>query len=244
MGIELKSIVKKLMGRTPYRIVRDSPPNGFQAIEFCLRSLKDRGFSPSVVIDGGAHLGSFSLTGKTIFPQAKFHLVEPQLACAASLKLLCARHGFVLHECALADRAGNVFLLKTDLPGTGAYIKPEPDADSIAVTACTLDSLFITWVAPDDRVLLKMDLQGYELHALRGARSAMKSVEVILTEVSFYAQAYEPSILDLLVFLNENEFQLYDIAALFRRQRDDRLHQGDFVFVRRGSRLLEDKRWD
>jgi hypothetical protein len=65
----------------------------------------------------------------------------------------------------------------------------------------------------------------------------------VLTEVSFYAQAYEPTIAELVSFLDQNGFELHDVAALTARQRDNRLHQGDFLFVRKDSALAGDKRW-
>lgn len=232
------------MARTPYRIVRDLGANRFQAIDGCMRSMKERGFSPRVIIDGGAHLGHFSLAAAEVFPRAKIHMIEPQPACIESLRNLAAIREFVLHECALADRPGQVAFLRTTSPGTGAHVKLQPDAETVPVPAATLDELFADSISASDCVLLKMDLQGYEMHALRGGMLAMKSIEVILTEVSFYAQAYEPSVSDLTRFLAEHDFQLYDIAALSGRQRDNRLHQGDFVFAKCGSGLLEDSRWD
>ena len=98
--------------------------------------------------------------------------------------------------------------------------------------------------SPGRNDLLKLDLQGYELHALRGGAAFLRSAEAILTEVSFFAQAYEPPIAELVSFLNDNGFQLYDVAALGGRPRDNRLKQGDLIFVRFGSQLLEDGRWE
>ncbi len=84
----------------------------------------------------------------------------------------------------------------------------------------------------------------YELHALRGGVTFLQAAEVILTEVSFFAQAYEPPIAALVSFLSDNGFQLYDIASLSGRSRDNRLRQGDFIFVRIGSQLLKDGHWE
>ena len=95
----------------------------------------------------------------------------------------------------------------------------------------------------EDRCLLKLDLQGWELEALKGTKGILDRIEVILTEVSFFVQAYEPSIEELVYFLNEQGFALYDIAALGARPRDNRAHQGDFVFVRRDSPLMADTAW-
>jgi FkbM family methyltransferase len=240
----VKQIIKALMAQTPYRIVRDKGANRFQAIDVALRNMKDRGFVPRVVIDGGAHLGSFSQAAKQIFPGATFHLVEPQPACRDPLKALCAKEGFIFHECALADHVGKIGLSPSTEPSTGAHVVPNNDTETSIVSASTLDVLLGQRISAHDRALLKLDLQGYELHALRGGSTLLRSIEVILTEVSFYAQAYEPTIADLMNFLDSSGFQLYDIAAISGRRRDNRAHQGDFIFARKGSQLLEDARWE
>lgn len=240
----MKQILKTIIAQTPYRIVRDKGANRFQAIDISLRSIKDRGFCPHVVIDGGAHLGLFSLETKKIFPRAKYHLIEPQPACAGFLKELCSTEGFVLHECALAECVGKIGFSRTSEPNTGAQIKLDSTVETDVVLASTLDALFEGRVSPNDNALLKMDLQGYELQALRGASKLLPSVEVILTEVSFFGQGYEPRIVDLISFLDARGFELYDIASLSGRTRDNRLRQGDFLFVRKDSPLLEDTKWE
>jgi FkbM family methyltransferase len=239
----MKQFAKTLMALTPYRIIRNRGANRFQAIEVCLHSMKERGFLPNVVVDGGAHVGAFSLAAKKIFPAARFHLVEPQPACARPLRAVCASEGFVLHECALANHVGEVRLTPSAEPNTGVHVEPDGGYGTVSVRASTLDTLFGNLITSAHRALLKMDLQGYELHALRGGSRVLPSVEVILTEVSFFACAYEPPIAVLIAFLDASGFQLYDVAALAGRTRDNRLHQGDLLFVRKGSPLLEDSRW-
>jgi FkbM family methyltransferase len=203
--------------------------------------MRGRGFAPRVIIDGGAHLGSFSTAARAIFPDAKFHLVEPQPPCHEPLRALCSKEQFVLHECALSDAPGEIQLSCSAQPSTGAHVV-QRGSDGALVAATTLDGLF-SWLTESDRALLKLDLQGYELHALRGGAAVLGVVEAILTEVSFFAQAYEPPIADLIAFLGARSFRLYDIAALAGRTRDNRLHQGDLVFVREGTPLLADNRW-
>jgi FkbM family methyltransferase len=240
----VKQIIKAIIAQTPYRVVRNRDQNRFQAIDFSLRNMKHRGFCPRIVIDGGAHLGSFSMAAKQVFPDATFHLVEPQPACHDTLRVLCEKESFVLHECALADRVGKIGLSVTTEPCTGAHIVPNSDDETTTVSMCTLDALFKRRISAHDRTMLKLDLQGYELHALRGGSMVLHSIEVILTEISFFAQAYEPRIVDLMNFLDSSGFQFYDIAAISGRRRDNRAHQGDFVFARKGSQLLEDTRWE
>ena len=236
------------MALTPYRIVRDIGVNRFQGIDTSLKSLRTFGYRPRKIIDGGAHLGHFALQAKAIFPEALIHVIEPQPACRQDLETLSLTHNFLFHPCALASEAearkGNLRLAVEESPTTGAHIAlAKTEAATVPVRTSTLDQLFDRQISPDDRTFLKLDLQGYELAALSGGIVVLKSIEVILTEVSFFAQAYEPSIATLIGFLNDKEFDLFDIASLSGRTRDNRLQQGDLVFVKRGSLLAFDTRW-
>jgi hypothetical protein len=69
--------------------------------------------------------------------------------------------------------------------------------------------------------------------------------EVIVTEVQFFEINGNglPTFADVLAFLRDREFDLYDLAALAPRERDGRLKMGDAVFVSRRSPLVEDLRW-
>ena|ERR1700730_8503678 len=243
----LKVFAKWAMAKTPFRLIR-APQNRFQAIEECLRHLKKLGYAPRVIVDGGAHLGDFSLLADMVFPGAAIHMIEPQPACHDPLAALAEKHGFELHSVALVsdEEAGKpVTMAASSVPSTGAYIVLPSDRvpANLLVNTSTLDKLFGPTMNPDDRILLKLDLQGYELAALRGAVDMLKAVEFVLTEISLFAQAYEPSITELVVFLDDNDFDLFDIAALSARARDNRLKQGDLLFVKRGTSLTRDTSW-
>jgi FkbM family methyltransferase len=243
----LKFLAKWAIAKTSFRIVR-APQNRFQAIEECLRHLKRLGYVPRIIVDGGAHLGDFALLAHGIFPEAAVHMIEPQPACHDALAALAARRRFKLHSVALVSEqeAGKpVTMAASNKPSTGAYIVPPAERvpENLLVDTSTLDRLFTRTVSSGDRIFLKLDLQGYELAALQGAVDMLRSVEVVLTEVSFFSQAYEPSIAELIRFLDENDFNLFDVAALSARSRDNRLKQGDLLFVRRGASLAIDTGW-
>jgi FkbM family methyltransferase len=241
----LKRVAKAVVSRTPYRVVRDQGVNRFQGIDAALANLRVRGFNPDLIIDGGAHLGDFALLAARVFPDARYHLIEPQRACMDHLRRVAQSRGWTVHPVALgAGDQSCVPFSHTDVPSTGAHVKEVASEDTVTIEVVTLNDLFGREISEHDRVLLKLDLQGYELHALRGADQVLPRIEVILTEVSFYAQAYEPSILDLMTYLQRFSLQVYDIAALTGRRRDNRAHQGDFIFVRQDSELLADTRWE
>src|SRR5438132_1225141 len=78
--------------------------------------------------------------------------------------------------------------------------------------ATTLDALLADRVGAADRVLLKLDLEGYELEALRGAARLLDAVEVIASEVQFYPldDNGRACFLDLALALRERGFELHD----------------------------------
>ncbi|NBB23587.1 FkbM family methyltransferase [Porphyrobacter sp. SLTP] len=247
----MRSFLKAALAITPYKLLRHRHGNRFSSNEDALASLRRRGFVPLRVIDGGANIGDFSRFAMKLFPEAVVHAIEPQPGCYAALDTLRMEAGgrLTVHPVALCgpEQDGSTLAIASDaaLTSTGAHVvlDGEPSTPTIEVPCVTLDRLFADVCSQGDRSLLKLDLQGFELHALRGASALLESFEVILTEVSFYAQAYEPSISDIVALLAAKGFELYDIATLYARPRDDRPRQGDFIFVRTGSSLASDKAW-
>ena len=243
----MKALLKRLVEKSPYRIIRARVRNRFFAQQEVLTALARRGYRPQRIVDGGAHVGDFARMARSVFADAVIDLIEPQAACQAALRDLAgSMPDCVLHQVAIG-RAPGTLMMACDpaAPSTGAHIQPDTDGPSgtvQTVTVATLDSI-LSGIGHDDRVFLKLDLQGWELEALQGAAAALIAIEVILIEVSFYAQAYEPPVATLIAFLSDHGFVLHNIASLMGRERDDRAHQADFLFVRAGSPLDADRSW-
>jgi FkbM family methyltransferase len=244
----MKDVLKTALRHTPYRVIRSHDSNRFQAIEETLVSLRGRKFAPKIVIDGGANVGNFARIARRVFgADLEIHLFEPQPACLQALEAYAKQPGIHLHPVALASRDGETLnlVIDSDTVTTGAHVAPSPsDGDSIvSVPAVTLDSVFAQSLKGEDRALCKLDLQGWELEALKGAIGTLSRIEVVLIEVSFFRQGYEPSIAELVHFMDESGLDLHDIASLSARRRDNRAHQSDFVFVNRTSPLVADTVW-
>lgn len=244
----LRATVQRLLLRLGYRVTRARLPNRFNAMTESMQLLRDRGFVPSVVIDGGANRGTWTELARPIFPEARFHLIEPQPACLDALTRLAARDpSMAVHACAITRPgvarvalAGGVDVGSTGVsvvsPGSGR--RPE-----IECPATTLDALLAREVTPADRVLLKLDLETHEMPALEGALRLLPSVEVLLTETQIYQinDNGEATFAEMTAFAGAHGFELYDIAALGPRARDQRLCMADVIFVRRDSALAADR---
>jgi hypothetical protein len=107
----------------------------------------------------------------------------------------------------------------------------------------TLDS-----IATVDKVsgplLLKLDVQGYELEVLRGAERLLQITEVAIFEASLiqYNEG-SPLIDEIIAFMAERGFVVFDFCGQARRETDHALFQTDIAFVRRESPLRARKKF-
>jgi FkbM family methyltransferase len=131
-----------------------------------------------VVIDAGAAVGEWSRTFLDRRPDARMFMVEPQPSSQAAIRQLVLP-GATLLPCALGDRPGVATLHAPKDAGVVASFHKRRDSrwkdlqfDSFDVSVTTVSEIarerdldFIDF--------LKMDIEGHELAALRGAEDVM-----------------------------------------------------------------------
>jgi FkbM family methyltransferase len=209
-----------------------------------LKNLKSNGFSPRTVIDVGAWIGDWTEHVHPIFPDARFLMVEANPAKKEGLEAVAARLGpsVQLRMALLGPEA------RPDVPfyamEAGSSVLPENtnfERKQLAMQMTTLDEVSgaSTLEGP---VLLKMDVQGYELEVLRGGPRTLERSDVVLLEVSLleYNQG-APLMPEVVAFMNAAGFVPYDVCGQFRRETDAALCQIDIMFVRRDSALRAKK---
>ncbi len=92
--------------------------------------------------------------------------------------------------------------------------------------------------------LVKVDVQGYELEALRGAARLFGTTEVFIVEVSFFAFGPGwPLFHEVIAFMAERGYVVYDVADLTPRLLDGALGQADVCFAREHGTLRRSSAW-
>jgi FkbM family methyltransferase len=198
-----------------------------------LRNLA-RHFRPGGIIDVGANVGDWSRSASAIFPGVPIHLIEAQ----ASLEPALRECGFPYTIALLGpeNRRSVPFFLS----GTGSSIMEEVtsfDREKIELPMTRLDDIEPA-AALAGPLLLKLDVQGFELQVLGGAETTLERTEVILSEVSLLTyNVGAPLMHEVVAWLAKRDFLPYDICGGLRRSSDMALFQTDMIFVRSDSGL-------
>ena len=239
--MNLIKLVKKLF---PHKIKRDLKDHlGVPSLHWTLTNLKRAGYKPVVVYDIGAYEGYWTQDFLEVFPKANMYLFEAQTKKETFLKNVASQHSTVQYAIELlgSKDGEEVCFIESE---TGSHVMQENgDSGKLNRLTSSLDSLVEknNWPLPD---FLKLDVQGFELEVLRGGTKALKSAEFCLLEVTVLdLGGGAPLLAEVVNFMQENQFQAYDISQFIRRPYDKALWQIDMLFIKYNSKFIRDKRW-
>jgi FkbM family methyltransferase len=238
----LRNTVSAALDRLGYEVHRKQPPGwGDDAFGDQRRLLE--GAPVDTVLDLGANAGDTTHQYRTLFPSATIHAFEPfpdvhrQLA-----ERFAADPRIRAHQLAVTDAPGRRRFYVNDAHVTNSLLPHNPASPewawasgdglgrSIDVAAITLDEFCrAEGLARID--LLKMDIQGGEAMALKGAAHLLerRAVRLIYTEVLF-APLYDgqASFCDVQGILSGYGYQLFGLYNLMHGERG--LGWGDAIF--------------
>jgi FkbM family methyltransferase len=95
------------------------------------------------------------------------------------------------------------------------HLKSEPESIYIAqeeIEIKKIDSIFNSFCNKEDRVMIKIDTQGYEKNVIDGATESLNNIKIIQLEMSILP-LYENEILfiEMINYLDKKGFQLFSL---------------------------------
>ena len=223
---------------------------GFAGLEISRKHTPDillRSARLATVLDGGANDGGFALQARAISSNAAIYSFEPVPWIYSKLvSAFKSDKNFHAYPLALSDindrreleiNAGQYSSSLLPMRQDAIGVLPEigPTEKHVSVNLTTLDA----WAQGKDLVrpiLLKLDIEGNELAALRGADRLLDRVDFVLTEVSLILMRDgQPTLRDIVDFLDERGFDVIDIYHGMMDQRTGQAAWVDVLFRRKAQ---------
>ncbi len=232
-------------------------PNRPLAItELFYEDVRARGFQPRFILDVGANRGDWTEMMLGLFPDARYLLLEPQHEMAGALNGLARRHPNVQWiECGAGPEEGELVLHVSDDLNGSTFV-----SDGVSVTTGSgaagrrqrrvpvrrIDNVVAEVGGGEGAIpdLVKLDIQGFELEALRGAERLFGHTELFILEASLFRfKPGTPLLHEVIAFMAERGYVVYDVADYIRRHHDGALGQLDLVFARERGMLRASSAW-
>jgi len=197
-----------------------------------------------LVLDVGANEGQFIKTSLTLMPGVPVYAFEPNPGAIQTLKN-CDWGGetVTLFPIALGSQQETLTLNVSNFSPASSILQnseqltsefPETTTEkAISVDVERLDTVIQALGTSIDNLLLKIDVQGFELEVLKGAVGAFKQILVIVCEVNLALLYEQQCTLDsILAFLQNHDYQLVDIGNPVRSRTTEKVLYVDLAFIR------------
>jgi len=197
----------------------------------------------STLLDIGASVGDFALAAHAVFPNARIYAFEPLPDHFEILqKRLAATPGFQAFNVALGEQTGTTTFERSDCSNSSSILKMSaahraafPETGKSQTTEVKIETLdnMAKKMEIRDPMLIKIDVQGYEDHVLKGGRQTLQRAEVIIVETSLEI-LYEgqPLFDDIFTLLKSWGFKYAGMFDQMLHPQSNRVLQVDAIFVR------------
>lgn len=244
----IKQSAKKIFNSMGLELRRIPPALDAKAMEAAnrttftgaLRQMHRLGLTPRTVIDVGVAFETRELYEE--FRDSEFLLIEPLLEFEPFLKKICAEFKAQYVLAAAGESSGFISLNvhKDQLDCSSLFREAEGsgvDGEPREVRMVTIDEIC------EERglagpYLLKVDVQGAELRVLAGAKKVLQKCDVVILEVTLFGTMIDgPQLADVVAYMQEQGFAVYDMWGMLYRPLDGALAQIDMAFVPSNSAL-------
>lgn len=198
----------------------------------------------SLVLDVGANAGQYAQRLRAAGYTGRIVSFEPLAdAFAALAEASRPDPAWEARRLALGDEDGTTSInvagnswSSSVLEMGAAHLASAPESAYVGteeIPIARLDSVWHELVRDGDRVFLKLDVQGYEMHALRGAEASLQRIALVQAELALVT-LYEGDMSwrAIVDHLDRHGFELAGLEPGFEDPGSGRMLQADGIFLR------------
>lgn len=244
IGKKIKNIVQNFAHKMGYHVLSKNGISGDMTL--FLKGIKARNLVVKNILDIGANRAEWSELASSIFNDASFYLIEPQKELSSDLDNFFKNHKGAWFLGGAGAKDGELTLSMWDDLAGSSFLLPEnenSDKKQRKVPIFAIDTLIKENKIPIPDIC-KIDVQGFELEVLKGAEVLFGKTEVFILEASLFKfSPNQPLLHEIIEFMTDRNYFIYDFAGFANRPLDKALGQVDICFVKEGSQLRENHGW-
>ena len=198
--------------------------------------------APETIIDIGSNKGQFILLMEQIFPNKIVYSFEPIIEMInKQKKFFKYKKNITFHNLALGSSICSKEFLITSRMDSSSFLKVVSNTNKSKnysviekrdIKVSTLDEIFLNEKISHP-ILIKMDVQGYELEVLKGANDLLKKTDYLLLEVSENEMYQNQPTEKIIVEYRKNfNFEIYRSNDWLKIQNTN-FNQRDIIFQKK-----------
>ena len=183
------------------------------------------------------------------FPNSFFFWIEPLIEFEEDLNKLKKKYTGDYSITAVGAKDGiAVININEDLHGSSLLVPEEMIETKIVkreISVTTINALAKkNNLNRFKKILLKLDVQGFELAVLEGASEIMDKVDIIVLEVGLFKHyQLAPDFTEVIIAMKKLGYVVYDIVEGLNRPSDFALSYKDLFFVKENGLFRESHSW-
>ena len=197
------------------------------------------------IFDIGANVGQYGTNMREIGFSKKIISFEPLKSAFGILKNTSSKdNNWIINNYALGNEN---FKSLINVAGNSAsssilnmlpkHLNTAPESKYLAqeeIEIKKLDSIYNSFCKKEDKVMIKIDTQGYEKNVIDGATESLKNIRIIQLEMSI-VPLYENEILfiEMINYIENKGYHLFSLENGFSDKKTGQLLQVDGIFVRK-----------
>lgn len=235
----MKKLIQKILKKNGVQIKKYPDPDfkrRLKIMNYC---------NIDTLFDIGANIGQYAKNMRELGYSKRIISFEPLKGVFEDLKKVALKdNNWIVNNYALGNEdgksviniAGNSYS-SSILNMLPMHLESAPASKYIAqqeIEIKKLDSIFNSFINKEDRVMLKIDTQGYEKNVIDGAITSLSRIMIIQLEMSIIP-LYENEMLfiEMIKYLDNKGFQLFSLENGFSSPDSGQLLQVDGIFVKK-----------
>ena len=207
-----------------------------------LSAMRDRNVIANIdsIWDVGANQGQFAFMANTVWPTVPIYSFEPDPDSFEKLSANFKKFNILgkPYLSALSDKKEVKKLMRYGANVNNSFLVRNEETVSSVDVACTTLDLMGDSMPSMRTAYLKLDVQGFELAVLAGAKEFLKKCKYVQVEVSFSpAYAGGATSYEVMSAMNSCDFECIEILDLLRNKTSaNEIIEADLLFRRNSGR--------